>query len=453
MHGLHVPVTGDELARQPVEQLRVAGGRRLRAQVVRVVDQAPAEMSLPNSIDDDPRDERIVRIGEPAGQRRPSTVHTGPRGNNLCRRFAVAVEHGKEAGLHFANRFLVAATRVEKGRRDRTGNFHGCHHVGHAWRFGSGGFEFGRLPSQLRKTRAVGGAHLGDDLRFADLNLPVGPKEELPLQRRPLFDRFIDRGQHLRRKSLATFGRRPRASRADNAKQVISDASRALLPGGQLPLVLDNRGRRSNGHFFDRNDAGKERLEPVKVVLLDRIELVIVALGTTDRQSEEDGADVAGQVVERVLPREGHDRGVAFVRPHPQIAGRDLGVDVVGKQFVSRQLFLHESVIGNVGVERPHDEVAIFPGEGPQRIGLIAGRFRKPNQIEPRPSPGFAVVRARQQPFNESRVGIGSRVGGEGLHLRRSRRQAGQVERDAANQLAAGSGGRKGEPAFGKPGE
>src|SRR3712207_7248708 len=48
-----------------------------------------------------------------------------------------------------------------------------------------------------------------------------------------------------------------------------------------------------------------------------------------------------------------------------------------------------------------------------------------------------AVGRGCQQPVDCLLVRVGRRIGDERLHLRRRRRQAGQVERDAADERAA----------------
>src|SRR5262249_32332824 len=62
------PAVGDEIARQPVEQLRVGWWIALLSEIVRRAHQAVAEMPTPNPIDDDARGERIFRTGQPLGE-------------------------------------------------------------------------------------------------------------------------------------------------------------------------------------------------------------------------------------------------------------------------------------------------------------------------------------------------------------------------------------------------
>ena len=73
VQGLDVPAAGDELVCQPIEQLRMRRRRRLSAEVVGVLNEAAAEMSLPDAIDEHAGHERIGRIGKPAGQCRATS--------------------------------------------------------------------------------------------------------------------------------------------------------------------------------------------------------------------------------------------------------------------------------------------------------------------------------------------------------------------------------------------
>ena len=85
MQFLQAPAIGDEAMGQPVEQL---GMRRLLAQLAEVArggHQPAAEMILPDAVDDDARGERIVRLREPAGQRRAAARGVGEIGGDLGR--------------------------------------------------------------------------------------------------------------------------------------------------------------------------------------------------------------------------------------------------------------------------------------------------------------------------------------------------------------------------------
>ena len=62
-----------------------------------------------------------------------------------------------------------------------------------------------------------------------------------------------------------------------------------------------DRGGQQRHVIVDRAGVGEERLQPVVVLLQDRIELVIVAAGAAERQAEEDGAGGVGDVVQDLL--------------------------------------------------------------------------------------------------------------------------------------------------------
>ncbi len=212
VQGLDVPAALDELVCQPVEQFRMRRGRRLRAEVVGVFDEAAAEMSLPDAVDDHAGDERIGRVGEPAGQCRATPRDAGRRPIDLGDWLGLGGEDREETGPHFAERLVVAAACQQKRRRNRAGDFVGRHHVGRPWRLRAGRLERGDFAAQFGQAFAVLRAHLGQDLRLADGDLAVGPEIELPLQAGPLVGGRVDRGQHVGREPLAAFaGRAARA--------------------------------------------------------------------------------------------------------------------------------------------------------------------------------------------------------------------------------------------------
>ena len=65
MDRLDRPARGDELVRQPVEELGVGGLFAEDPEVVARRDDTPAEMPLPNAVDRDAGRQRIVRTGDP----------------------------------------------------------------------------------------------------------------------------------------------------------------------------------------------------------------------------------------------------------------------------------------------------------------------------------------------------------------------------------------------------
>ena len=96
------------------------------------------------------------------------------------------------------------------------------------------------------------------------------------------------------------------------------------------------------------------------------------------------------------------------------------------------------SVVGLVAVEGADDVVAIAPGVGAVRVVLEAVGVGVADDVEPVAAPALAVVRRGEQAVDEFLVGVGRLVGEEGVDLFGRRRQAGQIERDAADERARG---------------
>ncbi len=103
------------------------------------------------------------------------------------------------------------------------------------------------------------------------------------------------------------------------------------------------------------------------------------------------------------------------------------------RQEVAGQLLDGELVERLVLVEGADDVIAVEP-DGPRRVVGVAGRVGVAGQVEPHPRPVLAERVLRQQAVHHFLVGVGALVGDERVHLGRRRRQAGQVERDAANE-------------------
>ena len=58
---LSEPPPSRKVSREPVEQFRVGRGRAHPAEVVGRVDQTPAEVLLPDPVDDRPPGQRVLR--------------------------------------------------------------------------------------------------------------------------------------------------------------------------------------------------------------------------------------------------------------------------------------------------------------------------------------------------------------------------------------------------------
>ena len=70
-------------------------------------------------------------------------------------------------------------------------------------------------------------------------------------------------------------------------------------------------------------------------------------------------------------------------------------IDGAGEQHVPRDLFLHESPIWLVGIQRTNHVIAVRPGVRSRLVFIVAVRFAEVNDIEPMPRPTLAIMRRR----------------------------------------------------------
>src|SRR5262249_35718016 len=103
---------------------------------------------------------------------------------------------------------------------------------------------------------------------------------------------------------------------------------------------------------------------------------------------------------------------------------------------VARDLLADELVVRLVFVERFDDIVAVTISRSHWIIRIVSGRVRVTRDIEPMPSPFFAVSLRPEQTINDLLEGASRGVPQKRLNLFRRRRQPGQIESRAANQRA-----------------
>ena len=195
----------------------------------------------------------------------------------------------------------------------------------------------------------------------------------------------------------------------------------------------------------------EDRLQTVVVALRDRIELVIVATGTSQREPQKDTAGRVGPIgqalVVELLPV--HVRFVNLrtqrvqARANASLEMRELFLghriaarqrQVIGPNLVARDLFLHEPIVWLVVVEALDDVVAIAPGIAKIHVGLIATAVGVASHVEPVAAPTFAIVGRRQQLVDQLGQRVARVVGDELFDFLDRRRQPHQVEIEATNE-------------------
>ena len=117
-----------------------------------------------------------------------------------------------------------------------------------------------------------------------------------------------------------------------------------------------------------------------------------------------------------------------------------------GKQ-VAGDLLDRELVERHVGVQGADDPVAIGPDRA-VAVALVAVGVGIAGRVEPGGRPALAVVRRGQQSIDQALVGVGRSIGEECIDLGDARRQADQIERNAADQTLAVGWRRGARPSF-----
>ncbi len=173
-----------------------------------------------------------------------------------------------------------------------------------------------------------------------------------------------------------------------------------------------------------------------RIIILrrDRIELVVMADGAAGREAHPD-LHRRGGAVDRVAI--GPLLGDAAALARGDIAaiesrGNELLAGRVGEQ-IARELPAGEFVKRQVRIKRLHDPVAVGP-HGALVVEMKSVGVGIAGKVEPVTGHVLTVSRAGQETVDESLVGRRRSVLQESLDLRRRRRQAGQIERNAANE-------------------
>ena len=150
----------------------------------------------------------------------------------------------------------------------------------------------------------------------------------------------------------------------------------------------------------------QEGEQPVVLFLRDRVELVVVALGTLDRQAEDALAEASmrsniasmrncsGSMPPSSLIIELRRKPVATIWSCVAFGSRS-----------PANLLDDELVVGQVAVERVDDPVAVEPDLA-RLVLLVAVAVGVAGRVEPVPRPALAVVRRGEQPVDQLLVGV-----------------------------------------------
>ena len=238
-----------------------------------------------------------------------------------------------------------------------------------------------------------------------------------------------------------------------------------LHVGGLLPQVVpelpvrflrdDQDGRRVGDvavHYVLRS-VPEERGHRVELALADRVELVVVAGGATDGQTQKDVADRLRAIL-RV-------DGLVLLGNDPALVGGDVVALEAGRhelvqarlgQQIAGHLLHRELVEGLVPVEGADDPVAVgihlavVVDVNPVRVAIA-------RRVEPVAGPVLAPLLGREQPVDVPLVGVLRRIVQECMQQRGIGRQPRQVERRAARQRPPVGLGRRRQPLGLQPGE
>ena len=186
---------------------------------------------------------------------------------------------------------------------------------------------------------------------------------------------------------------------------------------------------------------GKETLHPVIVGVPDGVELVVVAAGASECHAEKGRAHHVGHLGQNLVADVGLVlvTGIAPVGSQAVETGGHLHLNIARRHLVAGQLFGDKLVIGLVFGERADDVVAILPGLAAMRVVLKSIAFGEADHIQPLARLAFGILGHGEQAIHQSFVSLRRRVSHKFAHDRWRRRQADQVQGDAANQSLAAS--------------
>ena len=218
----------------------------------------------------------------------------------------------------------------------------------------------------------------------------------------------------------------------------ITDLNSFLLPFPEL------------GHFaflsqsfvLGPPNTGEKALQGIVVLLEDGVELVVMALGAANAQSEKDFTRDVGHLVEDQFPLHTGIALVPFVHAMSKEARGDHVVVIVRVDLIACQLFANELIVGLVLVQAAQDIVSVEVGGGTKAIRPVPVGFGEADDVEPMGRPSLAVRSVSKQTIYKFQLGFTGiffpRLD-EGVDFIRGGRQAQKIEVCPANEFE-GSG-------------
>src|SRR5262245_46884996 len=196
--------------------------------------------------------------------------------------------------------------------------------------------------------------------------------------------------------------------------------------------------------------AGKKAEERVIIFRQNRVELVVVAAGASDRQAEKRFREYVDAIIEAVSLVLPHVHGrVEFFPQKPKPGGQD-GLIETGRidasvfQQIAGNVFGHKLIVGQILIQCADDVIAVLVGIRQIVVVLVSPAFGIAYQIQPVPAPALAELRRSQKAINQYlEIGIlqcGMRNAEYGIKAVFAWRQTNEVEMQAANQSSRISG-------------
>ena len=229
-----------------------------------------------------------------------------------------------------------------------------------------------------------------------------------------------------------------------------------LLPAVKVLSIRNHQYRRGIGYIAVHHVLGRvseECRQGIELALGDGIELVVVASGASDGESEENHAGGIGSIL-------GID-GFVFFRNDPAFVGGDVTpmkagghqpIQVRVRQQVPGDLLDRKLVEGLVPVEGPDHPIAIGPHLSivvdVDTVGVSIAR-----RVQPVAGPMFSPVPRLQQVVHQVLIGLTGVVAQKTVQGSGVRRQPGQVQGDTASQGAFIGFRRRRQPHCFQPGQ